>query len=377
VPVDHQPVAATAPEPTRGRHTLVLVGVIAAVISAFLIGGMIGGANPDCCEGKHPYVRLYDRERTQLEALLVTGDAQAFAALAQDPTLARPENVNPPVEYSYRAQRPVWGYLAWATSLGRSTLAGWALVAMSVVAAGALAAVVAALAQRRGCSPWWGLVVIAAGIQTLSELTPELLAAALLGAAVLCLRERRALAIGLLCAAALTRESMLVGVAAIALYELVTARTSLRDRMRAIAPFTLPFLAYLSWTAVLHQRLGAWPWERSDDRLVAPFSGIGDAWSTQGTRAIAGFVLALVLCAGAWLLARRDVLTWIATTYLAFALTFSADVWLRGGYQRTLVPLFTFGVVAVVGGWRARTRASEPDARSARQRLRVPEGRPA
>ena len=337
---------------------VVLVGVVAAAISAVLIGGMISGADPRCCGGKHPYVRLYDKERTQLEAFLVTGDAQAFAALAQDPTLAHPEHVNPPAEYPYRAQRPVWGYLAWATSLGQPDLAGWALVALSVIAAGALAVVAAALAQQRGCSPWWGLVAVAAGVQTLSELTPELLGAALLGGAVLCLRERRMLAIALLCAAALTRESMLVGAAAIGLFEIVTTTGSVRDRVRAALPFTLPLVAYLGWTAVLHQRLGSWPWERSNDRLVAPFSGLADAWSIHGAQVASGFVLAVVLCVGAWFLARRDVLTWVATAYLAFALTFSADVWLRGGYTRTLVPLFVFGLLAVVGGWRARSAAT-------------------
>jgi hypothetical protein len=352
--------------------TCVLVGVVAAAISAVLVGGMITAANPSCCEGEHPYVRLYDKHRDQLEAFLVTGDAQAFAALAQDPTLAHPEHVNPPVEYAYRAQRPVWGYLAWATSLGQPGLAGWALVALSIAAAGTLASVTALLARRRGCSPWWGLVAVLAGTQTLSELTPELLAAALLGAAVLCLRDRRGLAIGLLCVAALTRESMLVGAAAIGVHELVTAAGPLRDRVRATVPFGLPLVAYLGWAAVLQLRLGAWPWERSNDRLVAPFSGLADAWSTHGPQVLAGFVLAVALCAGTWLLARRDVLTWVATAYLAFAVTFSADVWLRGGFQRTLVPLFVFGVVALVGGVHTlRAAAPRP------QRLRVTEGRPA
>ena len=353
-----------------GRGILV-VAVAVAAISAVLVAGMISGANPHCCDGQHPYVRLYDKERTQLEAFLVTGDAQAFAALAQDPTLAHPEHVDPPAEYAYRAQRPVWGYLAWITSLGQPDLAGWALVVLSVLGAAALAAVTAALAQRRGCSPWWGLLVVVAGLQTLSELTPELLAAALFGGALLCRRDRRPFAIGLLCLAALTRESMLIGVAAWALFELVHTGGRAPQRLRAVLPFAIPFVTYLAWTAILHARLGMWPWDRTGDRLVAPLSGIAGAWSSGSTQPISGFVLGVGLCAAAWVLARRDVLTWVATGYLAFAVTFSADVWERGGYLRTLVPLFVFGTVAVAGGWRARARATRPSP----QRVRVEDAR--
>jgi hypothetical protein len=349
------------------------VALAAAAISAVLLAGMITGVDPDSFEGRRPYVHLYDTDRNQLEAFLVTGDAQAFAALAQDPTLAHPERFDPPAEFSYRAQRPVWGHLAWVSSFGRPDLAGWALVVLSVLAAGALAAVTAALAARRGCSPWWGLLAVGAGLQTLSELTPELLAAALLGAALLCGRDRRTLAIALLCVAALTRESMLVGVAAWALWELVHTDGRARLRAQAVLPFAIPFVAYLGWTAFLHQRLGMWPWERTTDRLVAPLSGIADAWWSNGVGPIIGFVLGVALCTAAWALARRDVLTWIATAYLAFAVTFSADVWLRGGYQRTLVPLFVFGTVAVIGGVHARVRAR--DARPTVQRLRVEDAR--
>src|SRR4029077_9751795 len=110
--------------------------------------------------------------------------------------------------------------------------------------------------------------------------------------------------------------------------------------------------------------------ERSNDRLLAPLSGLADAWRKHGAPGAFGFVVAVVLCVGAWVLARRDVLTWVATAYLAFALTFSADVWLRGGYTRTLVPLFVFGLLAVVGGWRTRSAASA-DAGTARATMSV------
>jgi len=344
----------------RGRpprlRAITLVAVAAAAISGLLIGAMISGVDPDRFDGRRPYARLYDGDRTQLEAFLVTGDAQAYATLAQDPLLTHPENVDPPAEYSYRAQRAVWGYLAWAASIGQPDLAGWALVALAIVASGVAAAVIGALAVQRGCSPWWGLVVIAAGVQALAELAPEIFATALVGLAVMQLRDRRHLAIGLLCVAALTRESMLVAVGAVGLYELVVTTGSFRERVRSTLPFALPFAAYLTWTAVLYERLGTWAWTRGENRLVAPFSGIVKILETGHLRTLTGPAIAVALCATAWAFARRDVLTWIATAFLGYATMFSADVWLRGGYQRTLVPLFVFGTVAVVGGWRARSR---------------------
>jgi hypothetical protein len=330
-----------------------VVGLAASAISAVLVLGMVNAANPNCCPGQHPYMRLYDHDRSRLEAFLVTGDAQAFAGLAQDPTLARPENIDPPAEYAYRAQRPTWSYLAWAGSLGQPALAGWALVLLEIASAGLLAAVVGLLCARRGASPWIGLIVVVAGLQSLSELTPELLATALVGLALLCTRERRAVAIALLCAAALTRESMLIAVAMWALYELVRGR-SLADRVRTCWAFALPFVTYALWAAVVHQRLGNWPWSQNKERLVAPLTGIIDAAHQNG--ALVGFFVAVTLCVVAWVVAKHDVLTWIAAGYLTFAIMFSADVWLRGGYQRTLVPLFVFATAAVAGGLERRRR---------------------
>jgi hypothetical protein len=90
-------------------------------------------------------------------------------------------------------------------------------------------------------------------------------------------------------------------------------------------------------------------------------SGLLEALRTSPERGIivAGVAFALVLCVSAWLLARHDPLTWIATAYLMFSTTMAPVVWgTNAGFTRVLVPLYGFGIIAVAGGIAAR-RARE------------------
>ena len=74
--------------------------------------------------------------------------------------------------------------------------------------------------------------------------------------------------------AALTRETMLIAVVAIALWEVAHAAGDVWARLRRIVPLAVPFATYLTWIVVLRLRLGDWPFNRSHDRLSAP--GVGD-----------------------------------------------------------------------------------------------------
>ena len=135
---------------------------------AVLVAGMVGMAMATVVvvvrwssmelpvEG-HPYVQLYDPPSGRAEAMLVIGDGQAFAALAQDPSLARPgvfrstANAAPPgAEAAYRAQRPVLGWLGWIASTGRGGAVPAVMLLLTVLASGALVVVAAELARRVG-----------------------------------------------------------------------------------------------------------------------------------------------------------------------------------------------------------------------------------
>jgi hypothetical protein len=334
------------------------VGLVGLLVAAALVASLVDGANPRSGEGREPFVTIYAGHRDQVEALLVSGDGQAFAAIAQDPTLARPELVPGEGEFAYRAQRPLWGYLAWSASLGHGELAGWVLALLTVLAAGACVAVVAGLLLQRGLSPWWALAVLAAGLESISQLTPELLALALFGGALLLPCARRPAAIALCCAAVLTRETMLVAVGAWALHDLVAARGAWEPRVRRVASFSIPFVVFAGWVVVLRLRVGTWTWHQPHDRAGLPFDGLRDAFNPVSGQLTIGVGVAILLCGVCLWTARSDVLTWIAVAYAVFATTFAGQVWTGAGYQRTLLPLYVLGGVAALDGLARRSATS-------------------
>lgn len=337
---------------TAPRSRALAVGVVGLLLSAALVANVIDAARPDAGRDREPYVRLYAGERNQIEALLVTGDGQAFAALAQDPSLARPEVIAEHGEYAYRAQRPLWGYLAWTGSLGQPHLAGWALAVLTVLAAGFACAVVARLLERRGANAWWALLVVAAGYESIVTLTPELLALAWFVLGVLLWGDgRRGSAALALTAAALTRETMLVGVAALVAWELAHRAGPIAGRVRVLLPLMSPFAAVAAWDGFLRLRLGTWPTGGgSEARLSAPGLGLVDSlFAGVSPGLVLGVSLGVLLCGLALWRAPHDVLTWISVAYALFASTFSQEVWTHAGFTRALLPLYTCAFVAVVG----------------------------
>lgn len=108
----------------RPRSVAALTFVVAAVV--VLTGAAATTAGAVLPGGLRPSVTLFDRPADGLESVLARGDGQTFAALAQDPTLARPEVFRgPPAEAAYRAQRPLLGWLAWALSGGQPDRVPW------------------------------------------------------------------------------------------------------------------------------------------------------------------------------------------------------------------------------------------------------------
>jgi hypothetical protein len=336
--------------------------VAGVVLTATLLGATIVGlrvlTRPEsCCQGPRPYISLYNRPLPRVDAVLAEGDGQAFAAIGQDPLLRHPQVIGSRAEYAYRAQRPLWSYLAWLASLGQANLIGWALAVLTILSCGAASLLIATMLRQRGASPWWSILVPLIGLPVLTEFTPELAAAALLCAGILLWsREDRVLAVVALCLATLTRESMLVGVGALALWELRKVAGG-RQALRRVAPLAWPFILYGIWIAIVTIRLGVSPFARSGGRLALPGAGLvanlGGGIHAETVLTAAG--LAIVMGVAAIVLARRDVLTWMAVSYLAFAAILGHDVWAtESGITRTLVPLYLLGSVAIIGGMRAR-----------------------
>ena len=328
--------------------------------------GAIASQPSPCCFGKHPYVSLYDRPLSRVDAVLAEGDGQSFAAIAQDPLLRRPD-VMASGEFSYRAQRPVWGYLDWIAAFGQPGLTGWALAVLTILSCAAASVVLGLLLIERGAHPWWSVGLPVLALESLREFTPELLALALFGVGLLLWqRDRRAWSIVVFSVAVLTRETLLVGVVMLGVWEVLQSRRRYDHTVRSAAPLLVPVGAYALWILALKIRVGSFPFDRSQGRLGLP--GVGFVQSLERSAAPADLLTwvaaAALLCAAALAVAHQDVLAWITAGYLVFASTLGESVWLtNSGYTRTLLPLYAFGAVALIGGLRTR-RTIDPSAES-------------
>lgn len=346
----------TGPSPVRSTtRAVLLVALVGTVLGAAISIAYVATQPSPCCGDLKPFVSILPVPLSRIDATLAEGDGHAFAAIAEDPLMRRPEVFQDPRDFAYREQRPVWGYLAWAGSLGGADRVGWVLLVLTVLSCGLATAATALLLLDRQRSTWWALLVPIVGFETLTELTPELLAYSLLALGLWCwARSRRGAAVLCLSAAALTRETMLFGVAALALWELWEHRHHLRAGMRRTALLAIPFAVYAAWIVVVRLRLGNWPFNRSGDRLGLPGAGLVDGLGRADSPSTIVFwaVVAVALVAAAVVVARHDPLTWIATTFLALGAVLGPDVWItNAGYQRTLVPLYLCGAIAVIGGF--------------------------
>ena len=133
-----------------------------------------------------------------------------------------------------------------------------------------------------------------------------------------------------------------------------------------VAPLAWPFGFYAGWALLLRLRTGAWPTAAAGHRTGLPGTGLLSALRTSPEVGVivVGTGLAVALCVAAWVLARHDPLTWIATAFLVFAPTMAPVVWgAHAGFTRVLLPLYGFGLIAVAGGLTARrstTRSTLP-----------------
>ena len=208
--------------------SLVVVASIAAVLASCIVLTRWAVSDPSRTDG-HPYVNLYDPPRDKAEAMIVVGDGQAYAALARDPTLARPGVFEPNVsqvshrsEAAYRAERPLFGWLGWLASAGQPAAVPIALMALTVLGAAVLAAATGAVARSLGrrADLAFVVVMVPGSLILLAWTGPEAMAAGLGLAGVVVWPRSRPLAVAAFTAAAFGRESLLLFPAAVAVWEL-------------------------------------------------------------------------------------------------------------------------------------------------------------
>jgi hypothetical protein len=328
---------------------LVTVAVLAGLVATIAVGAR--WASRTVALDGHPYVSLYDPPRSRAEAMLVEGDGQAFAALAQDPLLSRPQvfsataaRERPAAEAAYRAARPLLGWLAWAVSFGRPRAVPGALLALTVIGAMALAVAVAFTAGslERRADLCVAAVLLPGSLALLGSTGPEALGTGLaLAGAELWRRDRRWLGAAAMTAGALSRETLVIVPLAILVLELW------RRRLRP--ELAVPMVAVAAWDLIVRARFGYFPSSAARGRLAAPWTTIAGVthWSPADAL-VAAIGVGLVLGG-----VRRLPLMWRAVLlgYVGLALVLGPQVWADWwAFSRPLLPLYAIALVGCLPG---------------------------
>jgi hypothetical protein len=273
-------------------------------------------------------------------------DGQFFWRLAVDPAswdAAADHGVR--IDANYRQPRIVYPVLAWVTAGGQAAWVEWSLVAVNVVAAGAVAGLAALLAVRGGKTPVHGLLLASTPglLMALSRDLAELVTlAALLAGIVALQRGRWQLAALAWSTAVLSREQAMAAVAGYGLWRLVQlVRRQVRPGA-ADLPWLIPPLVGGAWQLVLWARIDELPLAAAGDQNAAvPFGDLVPAvvrWA-QGDlarlEALAPVQLALAVAlviAAVWLgrarLAAEDSwLLWSLGLTTLLAVSLGRPVW--------------------------------------------------
>jgi hypothetical protein len=191
-------------------------------------------------------------------------DGQFFYRLALNPINFSHIAYGIRVDQPYRYMRIGYPWLTWLVSFGQHVLVPVMLVVINIVAIGAIGYLGGMFARQGGRHALAGLVLPAYfGLLTsLSRDTAEPLAAACLLGGLLALRARRPVLAGLLLAyGALTRESVMVAVAAVAIVDVVGVirrRRPVRVGRDDLA-WALPTAAFVAWQIVVKLAVGRFP----------------------------------------------------------------------------------------------------------------------
>ena len=225
----------------------------------------IGGLFLRCQEAvvsphSRAYAYAYSPPDNRIQAAINKHDGVAFATLAMDITLAHPERFQRGAsEEAFRANRPLMSWLAWATALGRHGAVEWALLVWSVLGVAALVFAAGWFAETVGADPRQAAVATlalpaTAVLATYVGLADGVGTALSLFGMGLWLRDRRRASVAVLILAVLAKESGLLVVAALGLWEVFG-----KHQWRRAPMLLVPCAIYGAWTALVAWRLGYWP----------------------------------------------------------------------------------------------------------------------
>lgn len=189
-------------------------------------------------------------------------DGQFFYRLALGPLNLSRTAYGITMDRPYRYMRIGYPALTWLAALGQHFLVPAMLVAVNIAAIAAIGYLGGIFAQQGGRHAAWGLLLpgYCGLITSLSRDTAEPLAAACLLAGLLAIRARRSvLAAVLLAYGVLTRETVMVAIAAIAVVRVLGMLRRRHGPGRADLPWVVPTVAFAAWQLVVKAATGSVP----------------------------------------------------------------------------------------------------------------------
>ena len=209
-------------------------------------------------------------------------DGQFFYRLALNPFNLAHTAYGIRVDRPYRYMRIGYPWFTWLVSFGQHVLVPGMLVVVNLAAIGAIGYLGGMFARQGGRHALAGLLLPAYfGLLTsLSRDTAEPLAAVCLLGALLAVRARRPVLAGLLLAfGALTRETVMVAVAALAIIRIIGVVRGRTRPGRDDLAWVLPTGAFAIWQVVVKLAIGSFPLDSDSDRnagtpFIAPLKAL-------------------------------------------------------------------------------------------------------
>jgi hypothetical protein len=301
-----------------------------------------GGNITEFVQAARPYARR-GQVPPGLTVFPGTGyDGQFYYRLALDPADLHRTAFGITMDAPYRLQRIGYPALAWLASLGQHAWVPAALVAVNVLALGAVGLIGGMLAGDCGRPALWGLLFagyfgffIALGC----DLTEPVAAACLLGGILAGRRGRPVLAGLAFGYGALTRETVLIVPLALGAARLIAlARRRARPGAADLA-WCLPLAMFAAWQLVLRAATGEF--------VLA--AGLGS--NAGGGVPFGGFAAAVRLNLGLLATGTGAACIWFAEVATLLAVTAAAVAWLRRTtalpYERAAFVAFTVGLGAL------------------------------
>jgi len=298
-------------------------------------------------------------------------DGQFYYRLALDPLTSRRTDFGVTLDIpSFRHQRILYPFMAWALSAGNAALVPWIMLLINYSALCLLGWLGGVYAQTFKRHALWGLFLplFPASLFSLTRDLVEALEISLLVSSLLMLRrDKHVWGAILLTLAVLTKESALL-VAGAAMLSYIVGRLRGKKECVGWPYFTLPIVTFLIWQTALLFNWQELPVLAGKMNIGIPFSGfIGfllDASTFQTPlqrRSFPELLLLIVFASGViWSLrssaaAPHEVLPWFF--YVALALSLSRVIWVEDwAYLRAISEFCVLGTIIVIAAG-SRTKA--------------------